>query len=241
MPGETSIRINFARALPIFPLDVVTLFPRGVLPLHIFEPRYLQLVADALDGPGQIAMAVYQTPRRRRQGPAANPAVVNPAVRPAVCIGHILEHHKLPDGRYNLALHGVCRARIVQEVQRDEGVLYRQAILEPVDEPASDELPLTGVRDELIRMLDAGPLTNLRDASLIAKHVKDLDIPSTAIIELLSLTFISDAEVRYRLLAEGDPSRRGSILLDELGKLQRLLRHAEPQRSSDAPKGCSWN
>lgn len=237
MPGETTVRINFGRPFPIFPLDVVPLFPRGVLQLQIADRRYLQLVTDALDASGQIAIAVYARSKRGNMIDVAS-------VRPAVCVGQIIEHHRFPDGRYNLAIHGVCRARIVRELEPDEGgggVLYRRAELEPVDEPSADEVPMTGVRDELVRMLDEGPLTNLRDASLIAKHIKDPEIPSTAIIELLSLAFISDSETRYRLLEEGDPSRRGTIVLAELGKLQRLLRLAEPQRTSDAPKGCSWN
>jgi Lon protease-like protein len=235
MSAETSIRINFGRPMPILPLGTVTLLPKGVLPIHVDQPRDLQLVRDALDGPGQLAMGVYRSPHPR--GPLDNQG----ALRPAVCIGHIIEHHKLPDGRYNVALHGVCRARILHELDPEPGILYRRAALEPVDEPTVDDLPLTDVRDELVRMLDAGPLATLRDAALIAKHVKDRDIPSAAIIELLSLTFISDSEVRYRLLAEGDATRRGSIVLGELGKLERLLRQAEPQRSSDAPRGCSWN
>lgn len=235
MPGETSIRINFGRPFPVFPLDVVTLFPRGVLPLHVSDRRSLQLVADALDGPGQIALAVYHGLKRGETGMPRGP------IRPAVCVGHIIEHHKLPDGRYNVAIHGVCRARIAYELDPQEGVPYRRALLEPVDEPTDDDIPLTGVRDQIVRMLDTGPLTNLRDASVISKHVKDPEIPATAIIELLSLTFISDSEVRYKLLAEGDPSRRGSIVLRELAKLERLLRQAEPQRLTDAPNGCSWN
>ena len=52
MSDETAIQVNFGRPMPVFPLDQVTLLPQQVLPLHIFEPRYRQMVTDALDGSG---------------------------------------------------------------------------------------------------------------------------------------------------------------------------------------------
>ena len=58
MPDEVSIRVNFNKPIPLFPLDSVVLLPQQVMPLHIFEPRYRQMVDEALDSVGQIAMAV---------------------------------------------------------------------------------------------------------------------------------------------------------------------------------------
>jgi hypothetical protein len=237
MSADAVITPNFARPFPLLPLDIVPLFPRGVVPLHVADRPYTQLVTDALDGSGLVAVAVYRTSRTGQVQTVAG----LPAVRPAVCVGRIIEHERLAAGRYNVAIHGVCRARITRELAADDATPYRRVMLEPLDQGSVDDAPLTGVREELVRMLDSGPLTSFRDASVIAQHVKDREIPAAAILELLSLTFISDSEVRYKLLAEGDLGRRGAIVVGELGKLQRLIRLAEPQRTTDAPKGCSWN
>jgi hypothetical protein len=59
MAEEMSIRVNFSRPLPLFPLPQVVMLPQQITPLHIFEPRYRQMVDRALDGAGQIAMAKY--------------------------------------------------------------------------------------------------------------------------------------------------------------------------------------
>src|SRR3954467_9840508 len=84
MSEETSIQVNFGRPLPLFPLDAVTLLPQQLLPLHIFEERYRQMVEHALDGSGQLAMAVLDGSGKGEEG--------NPPIRPAVCIGQIAQH-----------------------------------------------------------------------------------------------------------------------------------------------------
>ena len=141
MSEEISIRVNFGNPMAMFPLDHVTLMPHAVLPLHIFEPRYRHMVSDALDGPGQIAMAVTMP------GEGGDP--YRPTLRPAVCVGQIVQHHKLPDGRYNIALQGVCRARIMQELPDDEDVPYRRAYLQPLGTAKIDEEELAGARARL--------------------------------------------------------------------------------------------
>src|SRR5580765_1551354 len=114
MSEETTISVNFGKPMPIFPLNSVVLLPHGVLPLHVFEDRYRQMVGDALDGSGQIAMAVFEGADWKQEYHC------RPPVRPAVCVGQIIQHHKLPDGRYNIALQGICRARILQELPADD-------------------------------------------------------------------------------------------------------------------------
>jgi len=139
---ETSIQVNFGRPIPIFPLDAVTLLPQQVLPLHVFEPRYRQMVDQALDGAGQIAMAVFEGEEWKDDYHG------RPALRPAVCVGQIVQHEKLFDGRYNLLLQGVCRARIIEEMAPDGERLYRVAMLEPVGLDASNTVIQTPIDDD---------------------------------------------------------------------------------------------
>lgn len=96
--------------LPIFPLPNVVFFPFTLLPLHIFEPRYRQMVGDALKGHRQIGMTLLQPGwERGYQG--------SPDVFSTGGMGLITEHEKLEEGKYNILLSGRHRYRIIEFVQ----------------------------------------------------------------------------------------------------------------------------
>jgi Lon protease-like protein len=98
--------------IPVFPLPGALLFPRTRLPLHIFEPRYRAMIADAIEGEQQIGMIQ----------PRDETAV--PPLFDVGCLGRITRCENLPDGRYNIVLTGVSRFRVVGEA--DVPTLYRQ-------------------------------------------------------------------------------------------------------------------
>jgi len=230
-----SVRVNFGRPMPLFPLATVAVLPQQVVPLHIFEPRYRQMIDHALDGPGQIAMAVYD-PRARTAGSSA-PA----KIRRAVCVTQISQHEKLSGGRYNVMVQGICRAVITKETPADEQTLYRSAILEPIglDEPDSEEL--SGIRETIENTLRRPALSKLIGVRPVLDFFNDDRIPTPALLELVTFSMVHDAELRYRLLAEGDIEARSQILLSELGALAKLLTLADRQAREPWPKGCSWN
>jgi uncharacterized protein len=93
--------------LPIFPLTGVLLLPRGRLPLNIFEPRYLAMFRDAMDGERLIGMVQPSDP------PIREP---NPAVYPTGCAGRITSFSETEDGRFLVTLTGVSRFRIREEL-----------------------------------------------------------------------------------------------------------------------------
>ena len=112
--------------LPIFPLPNVVLFPNVFLPLHIFEPRYREMVADALDSDRMIGMVLLKPGwEHEYEG--------RPPVYPIGCSGVITHVDRLTDGRYNIVLRGVERFRILEE---DHSRSYRRALVEPVLERA---------------------------------------------------------------------------------------------------------
>jgi len=232
---ETSIQVNFARPMPLFPLDKPVLLPHQVLPLHIFEPRYRQLVEHALDGAGQLASAVFQGDAWKTQYHG------RPPLRPAVCVGQILQHEKLSDGRYNILVQGICRARIIRETVPCEGTLYREAMLQPVGVGEDPEEHLYGVRERFAELLADGPLTQLAASDFLLARLRDESIPMSALLEFVSFRFITDPALRYRLLAEPDAGARAELIESELLHLQRLVRRAANQRPELWPKGCSWN
>ena len=98
--------------VPIFPLAGALLFPRTHLPLHIFEPRYREMVRDALAGDRLIAMI---QPRDAEEPPT---------VFEIGCLGRIISSEELEDGRYNIVLEGITRIRIAGEA--DVTTPYRQ-------------------------------------------------------------------------------------------------------------------
>src|SRR5438067_904701 len=112
--------------LPLFPLPNVVLFPNVFLPLHIFEPRYREMVGDALESDRMIGMVLLRPGwNRDYEG--------HPPVYPIGCSGVITHVERQADGRYNIVLRGVERFRIVDE---DYGRSYRRATVMPLPEAA---------------------------------------------------------------------------------------------------------
>jgi len=192
--------MNGPAEVPIFPLPNVFLFPGCVMPLHIFEPRYRQMVQDLLDRHGRLVLGTLV------ENGASQVDV--PAVYPIAGLGEIGRHEKLEDGRFLIWLIGLGRVRI-EEVASDR--MYRRVRIDPVEEwdvPPEDE---AGLRarvqaallarcDEFLNLPQGVPLTHLVDLLL-----QRLQLPSVRMSELFSET-----DVRRR--AEGalaEHARRG--------------------------------
>jgi Lon protease-like protein len=131
-------------AIPLFPLPNTVLFPNVFLPLHIFEPRYRAMVADALDGDRLIGMVLlkpgYDLEYEGR-----------PAVYPVGCAGVITHTEQLPDGCYNIVLRGLEKFRVTGE---DAGKAYRIGLVEHlpdlIDDVAREELHRQRLRLEAV-------------------------------------------------------------------------------------------
>ena len=105
--------------IPIFPLPDVVLFPHTLLPLHIFEPRYRQMIRDCLAGDKRLAMALL------RPGWESD-YYGRPPVHPIAGAGEIIQHEELPDGRFNILLRGTMRIGITAASAR--GQIVRPAM-----------------------------------------------------------------------------------------------------------------
>ena len=110
--------------LPLFPLPTTVLFPNVFLPLHIFEPRYREMVADAIESDRLIGMVLLKPGWERDYDG-------RPAVYPIGCSGLVSHVERLADGRYNLVLRGLERFRIVEENHERP---YRRALVHPLVE-----------------------------------------------------------------------------------------------------------
>ena len=119
-----------ADLLPLFPLPNVVLFPNVFLPLHIFEARYREMVADAIATDRMIGMVLLRPGWERDYDG-------RPPVYRVGCSGVVTHVERLPDGCYNLVLRGLERFQIVEE---DDERSYRRAVTEPVRElPPTDD------------------------------------------------------------------------------------------------------
>jgi hypothetical protein len=145
------------RRIPLFPLPGVVLLPGTRLPLHIFEPRYRAMVADALAGDGRIGMAMLK-PGWERTGPI-------PAIFPVGGAGRIVESEMLPDGRSNIVLEGEFRYRVLDESPPDPYRVARVEEIPPVPFPSDPDAAqicseATSLFEEIARPMELPPLPN---------------------------------------------------------------------------------
>jgi Lon protease-like protein len=209
-------------AVPLFPLPNVVLFPRAVLPLHIFEERYRTMTADVLEGRRQVAMALLRPGWEKDY-------YSRPAIEPVVCVGTILSHEKLPDGKYNFLLQGHTRARVV----REHGARpYRAAELEPIPETSADDGALGDERERLRRvfrpaMLGATPVGR-QFRQLVAGCLRTADIA-----DLVAFNYIEDVWLKQSLLADPDVSRRVRRIVESVEANQPALQLAYLRDAAD--------
>ena len=203
--------------LKVFPLPPVVLLPGAAAPLHIFEERYRAMVADALASDRMFALAQV-IPGQEERLPGA------PALEPVVCVGLITAHTRLEDGRSNLVLLGVARARIVRELpsrgpyREVEAELLPDAPV-PLDDP--DELALQAAVVELMARLPTE----------VAERVAQLTARAHggALADLLASTILDDVVRRYEVLCETDVRERMRAVAQETMLLVGSMRARKPE------------
>ena len=109
---------------PLFPLPDVVFFPKTLLPLHVYEPRYRTLASEALEQDRIICTALLKPGWE-------SDYYGSPEVYPVGCVGKIVQHQKLPDGRYNITLDGIAKVRIEEPVRMTP---YRLVRVTPVED-----------------------------------------------------------------------------------------------------------
>ena len=149
VPGQSGAQTapELPPAIPIFPLQDAMLFPNASRPLHIFEPRYREMVADALEGDRIIGMVMLRAGYEAEYDG-------NPPIYDVGCAGVITNVERLPDGRYNIVLSGLVKFRITSE---DQSRSYRVAEVEALPETlnAGDRDALRGHRPLLMELLSS--------------------------------------------------------------------------------------
>jgi uncharacterized protein len=213
--------------VPIFPLPEVVFFPETVLPLHVFEPRYRQMVADCLAADGWMAVVMLRAGwEKDYQG--------RPPVQTIAGVGEIIQAEMLADGRYNILLHGRSRIRILAE-EPPEGRLYRVARAVRLEEegPKADDRTF-GARLQELRAAHARLLVALGQShpDVVGRLTVAGATPGAAIDRIVSAV-VPDAEVRQRLLEAVDVSDRLDLAVEALGELLTMVAGREGEEEED--------
>jgi Lon protease-like protein len=200
-----------AERIPLFPLQSVVLFPEVRVPLHLFEPRYRQMMRDALASSKRIGMAVVQPQ-------SAAEMSGNPPLFDVGCAGSIESWEALPDGRYKLILLGRQRFRIRRELTRDADRLYRTAEIEILLEPREPGARQIGDkrRGELLELLQRLIARNAPDRTRELDESRLVAIEDVALVNGLCQSLELEVIEKQALLEANGVSNRCAQLIEML-------------------------
>jgi len=208
-------------ALPIFPLPNCVLLPGGLLPLHVFEPRYRELTRDCLAGHQMMAIA------RLRPGYETT-YYGRPPVYERCGVGRIICSEELPDGRFALLLRGVARVEIERELPANRS--YRLVEARVLADTTCDVSEAAGHKRKLIQLCDRLAEVIEKGGPQLRDLVRAFDEPG-ACADAIAAALVMDADARQELLEAIDPMVR----------LQRTLGHVSHMLCELAPCNSAVN
>lgn len=201
-------------ALKVFPLPSVALFPNLVVPLHIFEPRYRELLRDALASDQLFAMGQLAP---GWEGDYEG----RPPLKPVVCVGTIAWHEAQADGRFDLLLQGVVRARVKDELPA--GKPYREFSVELLA-----DAPYSGPEEEALRRAVLELSGDLPGP--VAEGLLQLAARSRggALADVVAGSIVQESDRREALLCELDVRQRLLGTISEVGSLIARMAPSRP-------------
>lgn len=207
MQVPEQIGSDVLKRLPIFPLPDAVLFPGVVLPLHVFEPRYRGLVEHCLATHRTMAIATLQPGYEREyEG--------RPAVHRVMGAGVIIGEARLPDGRWNIALKGVERVRMLHEHPADEPYRVIAARRLPSESGPNDSALADRLKGFVVTLSRLLPYVGPQLSELL----RDATSPSQ-VVDVISGYFVEDPALRRALLEETSVERRVDRVQDVLAGL----------------------
>lgn len=198
MPQGYVKATDLPQVIPVFPLDGALLLPRGQLPLNIFEPRYLNMVDDAMAGDRVIGMLQTNGGQKAR-----------PGLAPIGCAGRITSFAETSDGRYLITLTGAARFRVLSELPAQSPYRQVRADFAPFEEDlsAAQEDPDFD-REQFLDALKAYLTCHSLDVDWDTAQVA----PEEALINSLSMALPFDASEKQALLEASDLTARRATL-----------------------------
>ena len=218
---------DFCGTVRLFPLPNLVLFPHVPQPLHIFEPRYCEMLVDALATDRLIAMALLQ--------PGWEHHYQNrPAIASTVCVGKIVTHTPTGDGRHNILLVGIKRGRIIEELEMTRA--FRRAkieVLEDIyspDEEAERSEMTAALQAVFAKFVPEGLATQASFQQLLGEQM-----PLGILTDMIAYALNLPLAVKQQLLAESNVDIRCRLLLRCLKQRLEASQHAAPQPDAFPP------
>jgi Lon protease-like protein len=195
--------------VPVFPLPNVVFFPGTKLPLHIFEPRYQQMLHDARKSEQLISIALLD---RRQKGPKLPGS--KPAIHAIAGLGRLTRVERLPNGLFNIDLFGLSRIRIVEELPSEKP--YRIARVETLKDEVS-ELAETRSAQVLQRAFDAFNKVLRKYSRFPGEFLTRFQgLPLGMLLDIIAHHVPCDAQRKQIFLEETEPLRRCDKIVDTL-------------------------
>jgi uncharacterized protein len=217
--------------IPLFPLPSTVFYPGTPLPLHIFEPRYRQMTADALEGERKIGMVLLKPDWEADY-------FGRPELFPIGCVGSIEKEICHPDGKFNFTLVGLHRFRIIKEL---DGKPYRCAkidLLTEQNEQGISKEP-NAIRDSLIDQYREFISFIPEGNSLKKEPDWNLGDKLSQFVDRFAYRLDFTLEQKQTFLEEQDVLRRANFLHDFL-KMKLNLVHLSKIRNT-TPDSARWN
>jgi len=199
---------RFSGTVRLFPLPDLIMFPHVMQPLHVYEARYRDLLNEALDSDGLIAMSVLEPGWEGDYD--GRPPILSHA-----CLGKIVTHQRADNGEYNILLLGMRRVQIEEELPPYQS--FREATVTLLDDCCESEADeqRSGLQIALTRKfqenLPEGQMANSPILSLLSA-----EIPLGALTDLVSFALPLEHQLKRDLLCEIDIDQRAWMLLDAL-------------------------
>jgi uncharacterized protein len=219
MSGAAEGLSGFGGTVRLFPLPNLVLFPHVIQPLHVFEPRYRQLMEDALQTDRLMAIALlmpgWEEDYHKR-----------PPIHSVVCMGRIFKEERLDDGRFNLLLQGLCRARVLEEIET--GKLYRTARVEVLP-----EVPPAAEREQKLRQMLGDQMSRWFAAHSVAldqmNKLLESNLSSGSLCDIFTFALPLDPQIKQTLLQEAQVEER----------VLQLVTYLATSEETDAPKATN--
>lgn len=186
------------RIVPLFPLDMAVLLPRGRLPLNIFEPRYLNMIDDVMAGDRIIGMV------QTTGGDRAHPNLARVG-----CAGRITSFAEAPDGRYLVTLSGVCRFEIERELRMSSPYRQAEAAYEAFAADLAAPEDLAFERSTLLTSLE----NYLHRRGMDIEWEAAREAPADALITSLSMALPFDVAEKQALIEARTLAERTATLI----------------------------
>lgn len=198
---------DFDGTARLFPLPNLVLFPHVAQPLHIFEPRYRALMEDALDDNRLMALALLEPDWEEDYHK-------KPPIYPMTCLGRVMQEQRLPDGRFNFVLHGICRARVREELRTNSP--YRTARVElchdePIGSPARERTIRRQLGEGVMPFFSNHPPAREQLQRLLSSAM-----PLGALSDIFCFALPLPIEIKQQLLDEVGVETRIRLLLHSL-------------------------